>query len=263
MTTNFETHPIGTGKRLAELEGLAFARRRTVPTTDEDAEAARAAYHAPVCPWPSWGNLDEVFRVPWRRVAEAVRDRLSGREMVASPTYEEGYEAGRRDEAQARAAVRDEGVEAARDAFYEDERISAWEAIAAHPFFTPCYATAAPLLFSMLDRLDGLAAQPAPQPIDPADVRVGDRVSVVTEGVVKDIDAFGWVMDPDSCAGGAVWLLDRPDPDAKLVEGVATAIAASLSGTEDSWRSEARAALAKIREAHTIEPRPTKGDLRA
>ena len=27
--TDFETHPIGTGKRLAELEGLAFARRRT------------------------------------------------------------------------------------------------------------------------------------------------------------------------------------------------------------------------------------------
>ena len=29
MTTDFETHAIGTSKRLAELEGLAFARRRT------------------------------------------------------------------------------------------------------------------------------------------------------------------------------------------------------------------------------------------
>ena len=47
----------------------------------------------------------------------------------------------------------------------EDERIAAWAAIAEHPFFAPCYATAAPLLLSMLDRLDGLLdAQPAPQP---------------------------------------------------------------------------------------------------
>lgn len=108
-TTDFETHPIGTGKRLAELEGLAFARRRTeytCPVTDEDAEAAREAFCGH--PGPEWASVPPGIRDRWRRVAEAVRDRLSGREMLAEPTYHDGYETGRRDEAQARAAVRDE-----------------------------------------------------------------------------------------------------------------------------------------------------------
>ena len=83
MTNDFETHPVGTARRLAELEGLAFARRRTeytCPVTDEDADAARRACYADC---PPWDDAPTSARDVWRRVAEAVRDRLSGREMVA------------------------------------------------------------------------------------------------------------------------------------------------------------------------------------
>ena len=215
MTTDFETHPVGTGRRLAELEGLAFARRRTECgcTTDEDAIAAYRAWLGIDLPDPR--GIGEAEFVRWRRVAEAVRDRLSGREMVASPTYEEGYETGRRDEAQARAAVRDE------------------------------------------------------QPIVPRDVRVGDLLAITYLTVVTGQDDEYNISTDDyqrhnlHAYNASARLVCRPDPDAELIEGVATAIAASLSGTEDSWRSEARAALAKIRETHTIEPRPTTGDLHA
>ena len=70
---DFETHPIGTGKRLAELEGLAFARRRECGcTTDEDAIAAYRAWLGHDLPW---ADLSEAYRGPWRRVAEAMRDR--------------------------------------------------------------------------------------------------------------------------------------------------------------------------------------------
>jgi hypothetical protein len=84
MTTDFETHPIGTGKRLAELEGLAFARRRTeytCPVTDEDAIAAYRAWLGIDLPDPR--GIGEAEFARWRRVVEAIRDRLSGREMVA------------------------------------------------------------------------------------------------------------------------------------------------------------------------------------
>ena len=82
-------------------------RRECGCTTDEDAIAAYRAWLGIDLP-DDFGGMGEAEFVRWRRVAEAIRDRLSGREMVASPTYEEGYETGRRDEAQARAAVRDE-----------------------------------------------------------------------------------------------------------------------------------------------------------
>ena len=59
------------------------------------------------------------------------------------------------------------------------------------------------------------ATHSAMRPIDPADVRKGDRVRIITEGVVKDAGADWWVMEPDSCAE-SWYLLDRPDPDAAL-----------------------------------------------
>ena len=86
ISDDFETHPAGTARRLAELEGLAFARRRTeytCPVTDEDAAAARRAFTDGCSPW---GDAAPSIRARWRRAAEAVRDRLSGREMVAGPS---------------------------------------------------------------------------------------------------------------------------------------------------------------------------------
>jgi len=41
----------------------------------------------------------------------------------------------------------------------EDERIEAWEHLARHPFFRECYDVEAPLLHTMLERLDGLMAR--------------------------------------------------------------------------------------------------------
>ena len=220
MNDDFETHPIGTGKRLAELEGLAFARRGaeyTRPVTDEDADAARRAFHADGC--SPWGDATPSIRARWRRAAEAVRDRLSGREMVASPTYEEGYETGRRDEAQARAAVRDE------------------------------------------------------QPIVPRDVRVGDLLAITYLTVVTGQDDEYNISTDDyqrhnlHAYNASARLVCRPDPDVELVESLARAAKKfdALDATDD-WNyylKSARATLAALRKTHTIEPRPTTGDLHA
>ena len=151
----------------------------------------------------------------------------------------------------------------------EDERIAAWDAIAAHPIFAPCYATAAPLLLSMLDRLDGLDAQPAPQHIDPADVREGDRVraewgKVVIEGdvlqvrvVLGDVWAsIGGVDEKNLTYCFRILLLDRPDPDAPLVETIAQAIAAGAGDSlDDLYLRDARAILDAIRAEYVIEPK--------
>lgn len=41
----------------------------------------------------------------------------------------------------------------------EDERVLAWERIAKHPFFVPCYDAEEPLIDAMLHRLDTVAEQ--------------------------------------------------------------------------------------------------------
>ena len=126
----------------------------------------------------------------------------------------------------------------------------------------------------------------SPRPIDPADVRVGDRVRAVTtwDGVITEAG------DPDALymrqdGGGhafinprddetVLYLLDRPDPDAALIEAMAERAARAdddLYGGEwpagfpgaGAYRKVARAALAALRETHNIEPRPTGGDIHA
>jgi hypothetical protein len=190
MTNDFEAHPVGTGKRLAELEGLAFARRRTeytCPVTDEDAAAARDAYHAHFCPPPPpWVDLDEAYRGPWRRVAEAIRDRLSGREMVA--------------------------------------------------------------------------AHSAMCPIDPADVRKGDRVRVVysvTISTPPNENGKGWTGT--DAGDRSFYLLDRPDPDAERV----AAVCQRLHFAHGVKASPEMLACTLTELGFTIEPRPTTGDLHA
>ena len=117
-------------------------------------------------------------------------------------------------------------------------------------------------------------------PINPADIRVGDRVERVTEqrgvetiircvitrleGGIIFAGGLGWGV----LAGGQWYLLDRPDPDAPLIERVAEAIcnddhsqetsfgwAVVGVDTKDAYRDNARAALAAIRETHDIVPK--------
>lgn len=206
---DFEAHPVGTARRLAELEGLAFARRRTeyaCPVTDEDADAARRAYYADNC--SPWDDAPTSARDVWRRVAEAVRDRLSGREMVA----------------------------------------------VAHPDTRP--------------NTEGLPGALLGQPIDLADLRPGDVFEARQQ---QHVDAEGYRV----CTGAITYyLLDRPDPDAALIEAMAERAARAddaLCDGEwpagfpdaDAYRTIIRTALAALRETHTIKPKATTGDLRA
>ena len=62
-----------------------------------------------------------------------------------------------------------------------DERITAWEAIAAHPAFRQCYKDGR-LLDAMLATLDGIVVEPETAPtVDPDDLRPGDRFRVIYE----------------------------------------------------------------------------------
>ena len=125
-----------------------------------------------------------------------------------------------------------------------------------------------------------------PTRIDPADIRVGDRVErVYVCGDHETIERFevkatahrtvssgaiGWSTTAPSFGTAEWYLLDRPDPDAALIERVAEAIcnddhsqetsfgwAVVGVDTKDSYRDNARAVLAAIRETHDITP---KGD---
>ena len=100
-------------------------------------------------------------------------------------------------------------------------------------------------------------ATPAPQPIDPADVRVGDRVRIVTTWEVSITEvhdiALGGKMDDDESVwidtrdeDAAFYLVGRPDPDARIVEAIARAIAAGAG---------ARAVLDALRAEYAIEPK--------
>jgi len=118
-----------------------------------------------------------------------------------------------------------------------------------------------------MSRMDyGLTATPHPQPIDRADVREGDRVRMVVtrEGVIR----HGCLVIDSGVhlglrQGAAIYLLDRPDPDAALIEAMARAMRGCDVVEPDHYTREAHDALAALRETHTIEPRPTGGDLHA
>ena len=93
---------------------------------------------------------------------------------------------------------------------------------------------------------------PAPQPINPADVRVGDRVRLTIDGVVMmtpdrriDISDLVGLLD-DQPYTEKVYLVDRPDPDAPLVGTIARVIASGAG---------ARAVLDAIRAEYVIEPK--------
>ena len=101
------------------------------------------------------------------------------------------------------------------------------------------------------------------RPIDLADVRKGDRVHIITEGTVKDVDACGWVMEPDSCAE-SWYLLDRPDPEAELHAAIADALSGALDDNGETtcdWSAEAPAFVAALAAAgYVIEPAPKEVD---
>ena len=111
-------------------------------------------------------------------------------------------------------------------------------------------------------------------PINPADIRVGDRVERVSEsrgvetitrcviarieGGIIHAGGLGWSV----CDTNGEWyLLDRPDPEADLIERVAEAIcnddhsqetsfgwAVVGVDTKNTYRDNARAVLAAIAE---------------
>ena len=176
-----ETHPVGTGKRLAELEGLAFARRRTECgcTTDEDAIAAYRAWLG--IDLPDFRGIGEAEFVRWRRVAETMRDRLSGREMAAEDLPD------------------------------------------------TCPDT------------EDLRGALRGQPIDPADVRVGDIYEMRNRCRRTAGGSLGLSV--------TYYLLDRPDSDAELH----AAIEAAWDGTHTLDAAAVVAALAAA--GYTIEPK--------
>ena len=79
-----------------------------------------------------------------------------------------------------------------------------------------------------LDELAALVAPPQPQPVRREELRIGDRVRVVTDwtGVVTDTScaiicvrddedgSVAWVSDDGATS---TYLLDRPDPEPELV----------------------------------------------
>ena len=117
-----------------------------------------------------------------------------------------------------------------------------------------------------------------PTRIDPADIRVGDRVERrYVDGDDETIDRFEvkatahrsvsscrltWGIEAPRIGTAEWYLLDRPDPDAPLIERVAEAIydsdersdawSSTSDSAKDAYRDNARAALAAIRETHDI-----------
>ena len=112
-----------------------------------------------------------------------------------------------------------------------------------------------------------------PRPINPADVRVGDRVRAVTtwDGVITDAgdpDALYMRQDDGGYAfigprgdETVLYLLDRPDPDADLIRTL-EGIDQSLHGAAlDTWGRGFLDALAAA--GLTIEPKPEVNHLHA
>lgn len=79
--------------------------------------------------------------------------RFIVRALVAE-AYAEGHRDGRVDEMQAQSVERDLTPKPP-----EDERIGAWGRVASHPFFKSCYPEEAPLIDSMIAKLDGLLVE--------------------------------------------------------------------------------------------------------
>ena len=87
-----------------------------------------------------------------------------------------------------------------------------------------------------------MSDQMIPQPIDPADVRKGDRVRVTVEGTVsrpKDADGFILILTPDRlrmhCRPHSVHLIERADPVAELIERTARAMHESDIASFVDW----------------------------
>ena len=83
--------------------------------------------------------------------------------------------------------------QATREPSETDERIQAWETIAKHPIFAPCYPEERPLIESVVDRLDRLAdleqtvneLAPAPATHEPSEA---DREAIID----ALLDELGW-----------------------------------------------------------------------
>ena len=106
------------------------------------------------------------------------------------------------------------------------------------------------------------------QPIDLADLRPGDVFEARHQ---HRVDAEGYRVYTGITT---YYLLERPDPDAALIEAMAERAARADDALRDgewpagfpdadAYRTITRAALAALRETHTIEPKATTGDLRA
>ena len=106
------------------------------------------------------------------------------------------------------------------------------------------------------------------QPINLADLRPGDLFEARLQ---CRVDAEGDWAYPGTIT---YYLLERPDQDAALIEAMAERAARADDALRDgewpagfpdadAYRAITRAALAALRETHTIEPKATTGDLRA
>lgn len=58
----------------------------------------------------------------------------------------------------------------------EDERITAWEAIAGHPYFRPAYDAEGALLPNIIERLDALMDKPVADEATRAEEPVEERI---------------------------------------------------------------------------------------
>ncbi|MEQ6899263.1 hypothetical protein [Microbacterium sp. KR10-403] len=81
-----------------------------------------------------------------------------------------------------------------------DERIQAWETIAKHPIFAPCYPEERPLIESIVDRLDRLAEleqtvnelAPAPAAHEPSEAEVEAAAAGIWRDVAAHPDWMTW-----------------------------------------------------------------------
>ena len=80
----------------------------------------------------------------------------------------------------------------------QDERIQAWEAIAAHAAFADCYREERPLLESVIDRIDALVStseavvELAPSSLQAEIDRLNATIQRVRE-IVTDPQTVGWI----------------------------------------------------------------------
>jgi hypothetical protein len=114
-----------------------------------------------------------------------------------------------------------------------DQRIEAWEVIAKHPIFAPCYAETDPLLTSMMRLLDGLlGARTSDTDAERRRAEVAWILWCASEGYLTGADRAvveNWFLsDPAN---------DHPEDNRGAWLEMADAVLAALQASADSGES--------------------------